>query len=248
MASCRHRRIATLAAIGLALALPVPSAMAGDDAGGSGLGSMIVDVLPPHRVGAAMCMEGRFQGKAVDVEDWGKTTSEPVPGLVQFGKQVTRPVPEIRPDQTVTDVRLRLVQERPTFSGEDRHYGFQLLLRLAGWPEPLLAAGDCSYTSHHRKGDTDASEPTTTTLHCGIDCDGGGIEVARAGVSRQLDFAFSEFGLRMSGGCSHGHYRIETIRRDKVTGDPLPGQSPPVFRLTRVPLKTCASLARLRGE
>jgi len=248
MASCRHRRKTTLAAIGLALALPAALATAGDAADETGAVPMIVDVLPPHRVGAALCMEGQFQGKAVDVEDWNKTTTETVPGLVQFGKPVTRPVPETRPDQAVTDIRLRLVQERPTYSGEDRHYGFQLLLRLAGWPEPLLAAGDCSYRSHHRKEDADASEPTTTTLHCGIDCDGGGMRVARASGSRQLDFSFSEFGLRMSGGCSHGHFRVETVRRDKATGDPLPGQSPPVFRLTRVPLKSCGSLAHVRAE
>ena len=212
----------------------------------AGRDRLIADVLPPHRVGAAMCLEGSFTGKAVDVEDWNKTTGEPVPGSFQFGKQVMRPVPERRPDQSVSLVQLHLVQEKPVTDGEDRHYGFRLLVQLEGWGEPLLAAGDCTYRSRAREMDYSWKlDATTTTLYCGIDCDGGGMQVARAGDSRELEFEFGETGLRMSGGCSRGNFRVGGVRRDRSTGRPEPGQAPqPTFRLHRVAGKSCVARAK----
>ena len=112
---------------------------------------------------------------------------------------------------------------------------------MQGWPAALQAAGECPL------GSRAVDKAERTTLHCGIDCDGGGMEVERVAGTGDVIFRFDAGagGLRMSGGCSGGPYH--------VGGEAKPYElrkvrEPVSFRLTPMPAQACAALRKMTAE
>lgn len=208
-------------------------------------GTLIERVLPPFRIGAVLCVEGSFAGMTLDVDDWhrplrGTRPAEMVDGLPSLPTQVR--------DQPVRRLQVLLKQVKREFDGDDRLYEFRLLVELDGAAAPMTASGDCSYRSRSRVMDPAWTlKATTTAMRCGIDCDGGGVDLARVPGTGGLDLTFTETGIRMSGACFGAQYRVGALRRDLVSGEPLPEQpKPPSFRLHRTSRQSCEALAGLR--
>jgi hypothetical protein len=83
------------------------------------------------------------------------------------------------------------------------------------------------------QGVRDPAEIDTTTLRCGIDCDGGLMEVERVAGSRDVIFRFGAAagGLRMSRGCSGGGtYHVGGAAKPYDAGSQKE-HAPPSFRL-----------------
>lgn len=206
-------------------------------------GTRIEEILPPYRIGAAICLEGSFTGKALDVDDWhrpirGTRPVEDVNGLPSLPAQLR--------NQPVRRVQLYLKQLKSEFIGDDRLYEFKVLVEVDGTMKPMVGAGDCSYRGRRRAMDESWTlEATTTAMRCGIDCDGGGMELARVPGSGEIDLTFGETGIRMSGGCSGANFRVGALRRDAATGEPLAEQPQPTsFRLHRTSANSCSPLAK----
>ncbi len=233
------RRVRSAAAWTATMGAPVLPARAQD----GGAGTLIAEALPPFRVGAVLCLEGSFSGKTVDVDDWyhplrGTRPADDVNGLPSLPSQML--------DRTVRRVQLRLVQVKREHDADDRLYEFKVLVDLEGAARPLVGSGECSYRSRRRVMDRSWTlEPTTTAMRCGVDCDGGGLELTRVPGTSGNDLRILETGLRTSGACFGAHYRIGVLRRDPASGEPVPDQ-PPVssFPLHRVSAASCATLAR----
>lgn len=206
-------------------------------------GTLIEDVLPPYRISAEICLEGRFTGKALDVDDWhhpirGTRPAQDVDGLPSLPTQMR--------DQPVRRVQLYLKQIKREFAGDDRLYEFKVLVEVGGVSAPMVGSGDCSYRSRrHVMDESWTLEPTTTSMRCGIDCDGGGMDLSRVAGSGEIELTFGATGIRMSGACFGANFRIGALRRDAVTAEPLAEQpKPPAFRLHRTSAKSCTTLAR----
>jgi hypothetical protein len=178
----------------------------------------------------------------------------PVPELFRFGEQVTRPEPLVHVDQELTRMTLLILHDDRELHKEgvtnffDEMHDFRLRVSLKGWPEPLNAAGECSLLLADKPSDGSphAFKATTSTLDCGIDCDGGRMSVERVAGMPDVTFRFDRAagGLRMSGGCGTGSYH--------VGGDAKPydealqkARKPPVaFRLSPMPQKECAAFRK----
>jgi hypothetical protein len=207
-----------------------------------GADTLIKGVLAP-KVDDAVCFAGGFEGLAVNVWDYDKAVPEPVPGVFRFGEQATRPRPHVYANQELTRMTLLLYRDDREHESWDEMHDFRMRISLLGWPDQLGAAGECPLRLSDKpiEGSRDLIARNTTTLYCGIDCDGGGMEVERVAGTGEVNFRFNPRGggLRMSGGCSHGAYH--------VGGDARPydeelrkARTPVTFRLKPMPADACA--------
>lgn len=242
--SWSHRTL--VAALGLAAALAASPALAKKRQQTRPPEDAVIEPLLAQKVGDAVCFAGTFAGLEVNVWDYSKAKQVPVAGLFRFGAQVTRPEPFVHVGQQLTAMTLLLtheereVQYEPHKSVREATHDFRLRVSLQGWPAALQAAGECPL------GRRVADKAARTTLHCGIDCDGGGMEVERIAGTADVIFRFHAGGggLRMSGGCSGG-------QPYHVGGDAKPydvklqeARKPVSFRLTPMPAEACAVLRK----
>lgn len=234
--------VAALAAGPLCADEPTP--VAGDDT--------LIKPLLAQKIDDAVCFSGDFAGLKVNVWDYSKSKQVPVPGLFRFGEQVMRPEPAVYADQELTAMTLLIYRDDREHSDWDEMHDFRLMISFKGWEKPLEAAGECPLrvTDKPIEGSVDQIEANTTTLFCGIDCDGGGMGVERVAGTREVNFRFDPMGggLRMSGGCSGGSFH--------VGGDAKPydealiaARKPPVsFRLAPMAPAACAAFRKATDE
>src|SRR5262249_26771442 len=147
----------------------------------------LINALLAPKVGDTVCFSGIFQGLKVNIWDYSNVKQVPVPKLFRFGEQVTRPEPYVHVDQELTAMTLLLkhsereVQYEPHASTQEETHDFQLTISLQGWSAALQAAGECSVSRQF-------VDRAGATLHCAIDCDGGGMEVERVAGTRNVVF------------------------------------------------------------
>lgn len=197
--------------------------------------------------GGAVCFHGAFTDLKVNVWDYAKAKQVPVPGLFRFGEQVTRPEPLVHEGQEVRSMTLVLEHDGRQHEHWDELHTFRLAVSLAGWPAMLRAGGEClaRFTDRAIEGAHDPASVTTTTLRCGIDCDGGLMEVEREPGSDAVVFRFDAHGLRMTEGCSgRNSYHVGGQAKPYDEGS-RNAHKPVSFRLTPMPASAC-SAARKR--
>lgn len=221
-----------------ALALVASTALAHD------LPDTLIKPLLAQDVDAVTCFAGKFTDKTVNVWDYGRSKMVPVPGLFRSGEQVMRPEPHVDVGQHLTTMTLLLTRDDREHESWDEMHDFRLRISLKGWSKPLESAGECPFRAIAKRleGSSETIEPNTDALFCGIDCDGGGMSVQRVAGTRDLIFRFTPLtgGLRMSSGCSGGHYHVggwarpydDASRRTHVIAE---------FRLSPMPAKDCAA-------
>jgi hypothetical protein len=100
------------------------------------------------------------------------------------------------PRQTVTEMHFRLsyYKHEPdqNYPLAQRNYYFKLLAKRRGDADMLSSFGEC--TIYEGK------------MGCGVDCDGGGVGLSRAGSGRILIDLTVMGRLRMTNGCGEGDY------------------------------------------
>lgn len=101
-----------------------------------------------------------------------------------------------------------------------RNYYFGMAAKVRGQTKTLYASGECV--------------PGKGAIHCGVECDGGGVVVQRDG-SGGLAIGFSPLSgrIRMTVGCGGG---------EDNTVDLTPGADDKLFRLRRASLSACRPL------
>jgi hypothetical protein len=90
--------------------------------------------------------------------------------------------------------------------GYARRYNFRLVVRLADRKSLLYAAGECPWRDKDFVAPDGTRIPRTRKLlHCGIDCDGGGMTLERLPEANALLLRLDKNErLRMSGPCERG--------------------------------------------
>lgn len=195
--------------------------------------SLIKPLLPGP--GTFSCFAAAYAGYSVDIEDWSK------------GKQV--PSGKLRPDGsphlwTVFDRETNVPVERITLrldhdtrrADYDWIYNFTLVAHTTG-KGTLYARGECPWYDK----DVVATPIGLTlpagafTLACGIDCDGGLMDLTRMTGRAALSLAFGrQIGLTMKKGCGGGgRFRVYANADAQE------------FRLDPVPQTACAQLSEL---
>lgn len=196
--------------------------------------SLIKPLLPGP--GTFSCFTGTYAAHSVDIEDWTK------------GKQV--PSGKLRPDGTphmwtVFDRETNVPVERVTLrldhdtrkSDYDWIFNFTLVAQTSG-KGMLHARGECPWY------DKDVVETPiglklpagAFTLACGIDCDGGLMDLTRMTGRGALSLAFGRrIGLTMKPGCGGGgRFRVYANASEQE------------FRLDPAPQSACAQLNDLQ--
>jgi hypothetical protein len=235
-------------ATGLASTLAMSSSLARKRTPASHTADALMRPLLAKKVGGAVCFSGTFENSKVNIWDYAKAKPVPVPGLFRFGEQVMRPEPHVYVDQRLTAMTLLLHHDERTHEHWDEMHVFQLQISLQDWPSPLKAAGECQlrFTNRPIEGRRDITGVTTTRIFCGIDCDGGLMEVERVAGAGDLIFRFDPRGggLRMSAGCSGG-------QPYHVGGDAKPYdealqkvRKPMSFRLTPLTGEACEAFRK----
>jgi hypothetical protein len=238
----------------LLFALAGGIAFAGDDNSlPSSKGGAIKGVLA-QSIGDAVCFSGSFRRLKVNVWDYTKTKIVPVPGLFRFGEQVTRPEPFVHVNQKLTRMTLLLLHDERELSKEgvtdyfDQMHDFCLRISLKGWPNPLNAEGECALLLKDKPTENSLQvwEGTGSTLHCGIDCDGGFMSIERVAGTRDLIFQFGSAsgGLRMSNGCSVGAYHVGGEAKPYREDYRMAQKAPVAFRITPMPQADCAAFRK----
>lgn len=203
----------------------------------------LIKPLLATKVGNAVCFSGTFKGAKVNVWDYSKSKLVPVPGLIQFGEPVMRPEPHVYVGQELRSMVLVLEHDR--HEDWDEMHDFRLQITLKDWKAPLQAAGECPLRLRTRPnpGDGGPTVVNTTALWCGIDCDGGAIEVERVPGKGDVTFRFdaSVGGLRMSQGCSDSEdYRVGGVAKP-FEEQPVKAPEPTSYRLSPMPAEACAA-------
>lgn len=185
--------------------------------------SLIKPLLPEP--GGFACFAGTFQGRKVDTADWAKGRQVPTGRTRPDGHPETRTEFERTDNVPLTSLLLRLDYDARK-ADYDWIFNFTLVAAAEGLGT-LHARGECPW---FEKGLT-----TTFSIVCGIDCDGGSIELSRAPGRRALDLAFWRYGLLMKRGCGGGgRFRVYPAKSDDAD-----------FRLARVPNSQCDALKLL---
>jgi hypothetical protein len=131
------------------------------------------------------------------------------------------------PHQKVLAMKLLVTGAQPK-ADETHNYGFRLGVRLRQRSGEFSSAGSCSHSTLEGSGNE-------LGLGCGVECDGGGIEVAVSSEGKTATV------------------RLERLRiwrpRDEEGDDSLEaGADDKAFRLERANLTECAPLASDRKE
>jgi hypothetical protein len=230
--------------VSMAVGAMEPAAAKESPAANMGPDGMVKDLLAQH-VGGAVCFTGSFAGRAVNVWDYSKAKQVPVPGLFQFGKQVTRPEPAVSVNQEVMSLTLLLSRDGRKHESWDEMHDFRLKITLKDWGGALYSAGECPWSAADKPAE--GTKANTSTLYCGVDCDGGGMEVERVAGTGEVVFRFhaSSGGLRMSaGGCGYGQLHLGGEAKPFDAEDRRAEQHPVAFRLTAMPKKACRAFRK----
>lgn len=125
------------------------------------------------------------------------------------------------PRQQVTEMEFRIayyIHEPDEFSPKgQRNYYFEILAKLRGQKQSLTAMGECT---NAEGGD----------IFCGVECDGGGVNVKRTDGGKVLVDLESLGRLRMTLGC--GEDEADSIEL-------TPGKDDKRFLLSRLPDAEC---------
>lgn len=211
--------------------------------------SLHIHDLLPREADETICFTGSFKGHKVNVWDFSKAKQVPVPGLFEFGKQVTRTEPAISTGQEVSSltvlVRRSSLEQKP---GDELH-GFRLKVTLKSRREPLYSAGECLWKALDGNN-RDAQTVNPAVLNCYIECDGGGMQLERVGSGTDVLFRFMKEagGLRMSGGCSKGDYHLGGEAKPYEANAQAESESPTEFRLTQTSKTACMKLTQQLGK
>jgi hypothetical protein len=141
---------------------------------------------------------------------------EPEPGAnICYARTYSTEHLKKHPQQKVTEVGFRLAYYRHApddfFPRGQRNYYFAMLAKQRGSDKVLTAMGECG--------------PNGNRISCGVECDGGGVSVARRPDDRIL---ISLDRIRMSAGCD-----------DEEAIDLEGGADDREFLLSRVPDSEC---------
>jgi hypothetical protein len=133
------------------------------------------------------------------------------------------------PKQNVSAMKLLVTAEIPSDEKDTVNYSFRVGFQFRHRPTKFDSAGGCRHIVAEDNGDE-------IRLRCGVDCDGGGIEVAMKDDKSAV-------------------VRTERIRiwkhkhpDDDNTDDAQLGDDDKMFRLDRVDTRECADLADDRKE
>lgn len=163
----------------------------------------LIAKLIPQKPGRKARFSGTFADVPIDSETYGSAPPN-------------TPVPINYHPHKVQAVTLRLENARipprppePDAPGFDRQYYFVLSVRLADLKKPVFAYGDCWWQDRDIDIQTPVGphhlERNTTSLHCGIECDGGGMSVVRVKNENAVLFRIDANGrLRMTKSCGGG--------------------------------------------
>jgi len=127
------------------------------------------------------------------------------------------------PNQKVTAVVFRLRYYKHSGDKQDpdgqRFYYFDLGARVKGRPRLLRAAGECNAGA--------------TGIRCGVDCDGGGVDVSYSRSGDKLLISFSKLvpRLRMTESCGDDE--------SAPTYELIPGLDDKSFQLARADAAAC---------
>ncbi len=201
-------------------------------------------------VGEAVCFSGEFTGHRINVRDYLEAKQAPAAGPLQFAGQVTRPEQAIRASQDVRSITLLIERLDTEDVSLDEMHGFRLQVSMSGWRGPLYAAGACPWRAADKpiRWLNAVAAGNTSTLYCGMDCDGGGIEVERAAGSRDviLRFEAAAGGLRMSGSYSdEAHYYLGGSSGPFGEAEFVAERAPVEFRLSPMPDGQCEAFRRV---
>jgi hypothetical protein len=94
----------------LLFALAGGIAFAGNDKSPPSSNGRAIKGVLAQSIGDAVCFFGSFRRLKVNVWDYTKTGTVPVPGLFQFGKRVTRPEPFFHVNQKLMRMTLLMLQ------------------------------------------------------------------------------------------------------------------------------------------
>lgn len=224
---------------------PPATAEAGPD---TARGSGTIKELLAQRIAENVCFTGRFTGHKVNISDYSKAKTTPVPGLFEFGKQATRTEPAVYAGREITSVTVLLRHTDLQHSTWDEMHAFELKASVKSWRNTLYAAGLCPWRAEDKPIE-DASAASTTSLGCYIDCDGGGMEIERVGGSRDviLRFLTASGGMRMSSGCSseEGQLYVGGEAKPFDPTDRRVEANLTAFRLKPMPERACAAFAKM---
>jgi hypothetical protein len=171
----------------------------------------LIGPLLPQGEGHSVCLAGSFARQVMNVEDWSRSKMEPTKNLSPDGQPYMRPVPPVMKDTPIRSFTLQLIYDTRE-ADYDWIHNFRLLAEVEG-VGTLYASGECPWYARKKYDrDTDRTiRPSTTSLFCYIDCDGGGFELDRVAGAPAVAMSFDpRIGLKMKGGCGGGGiYRIK---------------------------------------
>jgi hypothetical protein len=117
------------------------------------------------------------------------------------------------PKQKVTDIKFHLAYHRHDpdegYPEGQRNYYFALLAKRRGESQFATAFGECS--TYEGK------------IRCGVDCDGGGVNIEKAGEGLGISFGDS-WGISLTNECGSGDVAAPALE---------PGDDDKEFRLTK---------------
>ncbi len=131
----------------------------------------------------------------------------------------------VHPKQTVAAMLLLVRGEKDT-EEKDVNYTFSLGVKFRSKSTHFVSAGDCSHADV-------AENDGAITLHCSVDCDGGGLTMALGKDDQSTLVSIDQISIWRAGGTS------EPENRDSLDG----GADDRSFRLDRVSLDQCVPIA-----
>ena len=116
----------------------------------------------------------------------------PSPGKrICYGRTYSKDHLDAHPKQTVTDIKFQLTYYRHQpdvgYPKGQRNYYFRMLAKLRGSSKTYTSLGECSASG--------------SKIFCGVECDGGGVNIRTRPQGKLLVFFGDTDEIRMTGGC-----------------------------------------------
>jgi hypothetical protein len=159
-----------------------------------------INALIPQTPNGKACFTGRFDSRPLASEH---AINPNTSGVVSY-RYATHKVKAVTLQVLYEDTPPH--PDSADIPGYARRYNFRLAVRLAERKSPLYAAGECPWRDKHFVApDGRKIPPTTASLHCGIDCDGGGMTLEPLPEANALLLRLDKHErLRMSAPCEDG--------------------------------------------
>jgi hypothetical protein len=188
--------------------------------------SLIKPLLPAP--GAFACFSATFDTATVDVEDWTKGRQVKSGTVKPDGSPQMVTVFDRETDVSVSAMTLRLDYDSRK---SDYDWIYNFTLRAETGKGRLTARGECPWYDKDYVETRFGTLPAGTfTLACGIDCDGGLVDVTRVTGTRDVAVEFGRrIGLTMKSGCGVEGGRLRVYANAR-------GQS---LRLAPAPPEAC---------